>query len=411
MIPKIASAGRSFKGAALYYLHDKKADSRDRVAFVHTINIPTDDADRAVAHMIDTAVHADQLKAAAGLKAGRKLEKPVYCYSLAWHPSEAPTQAEQIEAARDTLKALGLTDRQALIVSHNDTDHPHVHVIVNRVCPETGRAALTSNDRLILSQWAEKYERDRGQVFCEARVHNNEERQQGKFKKDQESQSRQAHYEWKKQTTSDLWQQYRAERDAAKDSRKPQLDALWQQRENRMATRKAEIKQLYKPQWRDLFKQQRKERERFDAWTLTRLHYALTQTQMNKGKAVFLSIFAANTSLRIQFEREKAKERLDLAERQKQTIRDAGREVSKAWSYDRDQLRELHKAEDASRIDRYKRDTDAVWNATPAVDPANEFKASQEPENAPKQTNREAMKEHMRKQRERDPGRTRRRPR
>ncbi|WP_263626990.1 relaxase/mobilization nuclease domain-containing protein [Stappia stellulata] len=37
---------------------------------------------------------------------------------------------------------MGLSDRQALIVSHNDTAHPHVHVIVNRVCLETDRAAI-----------------------------------------------------------------------------------------------------------------------------------------------------------------------------------------------------------------------------------------------------------------------------
>jgi hypothetical protein len=410
MVPKIAAAGRSFKGAALYYLHDKKADTRDRVAFVHTINLPTDDADRAVAHMVDTAVHADALKQAAGLKAGRKLEKPVYCYSLAWHPSEAPTQAEQIDAARDTLKALGLTDRQALIVSHNDTDHPHVHVIVNRVCPETGRAALTSNDRLILSQWAEKYERDRGQVFCEARVLNNEERQQGKFKKDQESQSRKAYFEWKKQTTAELWQQYRDERDAAKASRKPQLDALWQQREQRMAARKAEIKQIFKPYWRDLFKRQRRELRDFDASLIKRLSFALTHYEKGKAMAV-LRAFTDDHGMRQDFIKSQEQGREVLSEQHRQMIREAGRDVSKVWRDERDRLRVMHKAEDKERISRYRSDTDAVWNRRQGEGVSDEFNASQAPENAKKPTQREVLKEHMRNQRERTRGRTRRRPR
>lgn len=38
------------------------------------------------------------------------------------------------------LDDLDLSDHQAVIVCHNDTDHPHLHVLVNRVHPETGKA-------------------------------------------------------------------------------------------------------------------------------------------------------------------------------------------------------------------------------------------------------------------------------
>lgn len=44
MIPRVAKSGRSFKGAALYYLHDKGALTSDRVAFIETANLPTDNA-------------------------------------------------------------------------------------------------------------------------------------------------------------------------------------------------------------------------------------------------------------------------------------------------------------------------------------------------------------------------------
>ena len=58
-----------------------------------------------------------------------------------------------LEAAKETLDVLKMEEHQALIVCHNDTAHPHVHVIVNRVHPETGLAAKTSQDRLKLSRW------------------------------------------------------------------------------------------------------------------------------------------------------------------------------------------------------------------------------------------------------------------
>jgi hypothetical protein len=53
MVPAITEGGRSFKGAALYYLHDKRKPGEaerltsERVAWTHTLNLATDDPDRA----------------------------------------------------------------------------------------------------------------------------------------------------------------------------------------------------------------------------------------------------------------------------------------------------------------------------------------------------------------------------
>ena len=61
-----------------------------------------------------------------------------------------------------------------------DTRHPHVHVIANRVDPETGKAATLGNSKLRLSRWAEGYEREQGRIRCERRVENNERRRAGR---------------------------------------------------------------------------------------------------------------------------------------------------------------------------------------------------------------------------------------
>ena len=53
---------------------------------------------------------------------------------------------------------------QALVVEHTDTAHPHVHVAVCRVDPETGKACGRKNDAKKLSAWAAKYERSRERV-------------------------------------------------------------------------------------------------------------------------------------------------------------------------------------------------------------------------------------------------------
>jgi len=66
MTPKVVR-GRSFKGVGQYLLHDKEATSSERVTFTETLNLPTDNARSAIANMIDTATHADDIKRRAGV--------------------------------------------------------------------------------------------------------------------------------------------------------------------------------------------------------------------------------------------------------------------------------------------------------------------------------------------------------
>lgn len=94
MVPKVAARGRSFKGAGLYYLHDKKADTKERVAFTHTENLPTRDPEKAIKCMAWTFMRQNEIKARSGASTkGRKLTDPVYTYSLAWHPDQASRRA------------------------------------------------------------------------------------------------------------------------------------------------------------------------------------------------------------------------------------------------------------------------------------------------------------------------------
>ena len=171
MVPRTSRQGRSFTGAWKYYAHDKRTAqqqaqgqevrTRERVGFVHTENLGGMEDDRAaIGLMIDTARRSTRCKA------------PVYAFSLAWHPEETPDQAHMIEAGQAALKVLGMQDHQALMIAHTDTAHPHLHVIVNRIHPETGIAINLYKDQEKLSAWALGYERAQGKVYCQARVFN-----------------------------------------------------------------------------------------------------------------------------------------------------------------------------------------------------------------------------------------------
>ncbi|MDW3195878.1 MAG: relaxase/mobilization nuclease domain-containing protein [Cytophagales bacterium] len=189
MIPRIAQRGASFKGAGQYYLHDKGQDTNERVAWTLTHNVPTDDPELAMKWMAYTAMNSDMLKQQAGVPmSGRKsMNKPVYSFSIAWQPEQNPEPNHMQELAFDALDLLGLKDHEAVMVAHQDTAHPHVHVITNLVHPQTGKTMRPQNDRLRFSTWAEEYEKSHGKIYCEERVINNEKRKQGQKTKHRET--------------------------------------------------------------------------------------------------------------------------------------------------------------------------------------------------------------------------------
>ena len=194
MIAKVLGSVASFTGSAAYCLHDQaekgepRPETAERVEWTDTRNLPTSRADRAVAVMAATAESATELKRLAGVPlTGRKLQKPAYHFTLNWARDETPGRQEMSRAVDESMKALGLEKHQALIVAHNDRAHAHVHVLVNRVSMDTGKAANLVRDRVTLSKWAEDYERRQGRIRCEKRVKNNAERRRGEWVRHRES--------------------------------------------------------------------------------------------------------------------------------------------------------------------------------------------------------------------------------
>lgn len=171
-------------GIAQYVLHDKGADTSERVAWTETVNLGTRNPETAARVMAAYSMDQDRLKREAGVKnTGRKSKDHVLHVTLSWHADESKnlTKEEQIRAAKWFLREIKADDRQALIVAHNDEPQAHVHLVVSRVSPKDGRLLSSSFEKLNASKWAEKYERDRGKIFCHNRVINNEARRRGEY--------------------------------------------------------------------------------------------------------------------------------------------------------------------------------------------------------------------------------------
>lgn len=181
MNPKILH-GRSFKGAAAYLLKGgKNQPDTKRVAWTMTRNLATQNPETAWRVMAAIAMDSPRRKKEAGIKAtGQKQKNVVKHLVLSWHPEEKEklTREDMEAAIEGALTALGAQNQQALIIAHNDTAHPHVHILINRSMDD-GRLLDDSNEWNNLSDWAREYQRQRGQNYSPQRELNAEARKRG----------------------------------------------------------------------------------------------------------------------------------------------------------------------------------------------------------------------------------------
>lgn len=87
---------------------------------------------------------AAEMKAVADMNG--RVKDPVYHVVLSWREAEAPTDEQMFEAGRQAMAAVGMAEHQYLFAAHRDTANHHLHMMVNRVHPETERAVYPERD-------------------------------------------------------------------------------------------------------------------------------------------------------------------------------------------------------------------------------------------------------------------------
>ena len=136
----VSSSGKSFRALAAYLASGRTGEERDRVAWSSSRNLPTNDPELAATFMRATAAKSD------------RIEKPVYHIVFSFDPSDSVDRAAMERVANRALDRLGLSEHQIVMVAHQDREHPHLHVFVNRVHPETGKAWERWKDQPLIQQ-------------------------------------------------------------------------------------------------------------------------------------------------------------------------------------------------------------------------------------------------------------------
>jgi len=123
----VSSSNKSFRVLARYLVEGRTEEAEKRVAWIASRNLPTDDPELAAKIMRATAAQNVRVK------------EPVYHVALSFDPGDTVDRAAMERVADRVLETLELQEHQVLIVAHADREHPHMHLLVNRVHPETGK--------------------------------------------------------------------------------------------------------------------------------------------------------------------------------------------------------------------------------------------------------------------------------
>ncbi|WP_072387049.1 relaxase/mobilization nuclease domain-containing protein [Hyphomicrobium sp. CS1BSMeth3] len=165
MIAKKVAQGRGFRGALNYLLRGSKDATKGeahRVAWMALRNLADPNPE-----------HAPRLMQWTAQKSAR-VQTPLMHLIISWSRDENPT-IPAIETLADAhLADIGLDRHQAILVVHEDKEHRHLHMLINRVHPHTGKAWSTSKDYARIEKSIGRLAKSHGFTFVPGR-HNTAE--------------------------------------------------------------------------------------------------------------------------------------------------------------------------------------------------------------------------------------------
>lgn len=92
--------------------------------------------------------------------------------SLSFHKDDAPRLTDEFMTvlARGYMQRMGITDTQYLVVRHTDTQHPHLHILYNRVKYDA-KLVRSHNERIRSVAVCKAMKRKYGLTFSEGKEH------------------------------------------------------------------------------------------------------------------------------------------------------------------------------------------------------------------------------------------------
>ena len=95
------------------------------------------------------------------------IKKPVGHISLNYSVEDVPklTDRKMIDLAHEYMKEMGIMNTQYIVVRHHDREHPHVHIVFNRI-DNNGRTITDKNDRYRNERVCKRLKQKHGLYFA-----------------------------------------------------------------------------------------------------------------------------------------------------------------------------------------------------------------------------------------------------
>lgn len=135
--------GQDFRGAVNYVMNDKKG--ADILGF-----------DGVILDSKESIIKSFEAQA----EMNPRLTKNVGHHILSFSSHDAPRMTDEfmLRIAKEYLERMKITDTQYLIVRHYDRDHPHMHIVFNRVNHSRDNTMVCHNIRKNASRsWKRSY--------------------------------------------------------------------------------------------------------------------------------------------------------------------------------------------------------------------------------------------------------------
>jgi Relaxase/Mobilisation nuclease domain len=123
MIGKINPAGASFKSAVEYNIRARDTQERKDNSIVLCTNMETLNPNEIIEDFQEQ------------VKLNNKVKKPVFHAFLSFHKDDTEQLNKEllVKIVLDYTKEMGLSKTQFAAFLHTDTEHPHIHLVANRI--------------------------------------------------------------------------------------------------------------------------------------------------------------------------------------------------------------------------------------------------------------------------------------
>ena len=160
------STGNGFSGALKYVLRTGKETVPEEIRVLDASGVRVDFDDDCNMIINTSKVSWDFRHRVMTYEGVMPIRKPVYHFSLSYHPNDSVSDDQMLVDAKEFLDKLGFGETQYVMIAHRDKEHHHLHIISN-IINKKGKRISTERLTDRMHEIAAEITKDRGYTWGE----------------------------------------------------------------------------------------------------------------------------------------------------------------------------------------------------------------------------------------------------